>query len=347
MARDDTPPSVETHDAVLVGASAGSLFAAIKLIRGGRRPLVVEKSDLVGGGTAYSGGIVWAPDNHRMRAKGIPDSAEEALRYLDAISLGRGDARLARAYVETIPRVLLEVEEYTTLTWVTYTGLPDYFAEVPGGKPNGRFLLPFRWEPRAAAGTDAAVRPLLSLPEHERSWVWGRALVGALYEAALELGVEIRTGTRAVGLVGSGARVSGVRVVGPDGTERQVLARTGVLLNTGGFEWNPDWTARYIHGPAPHPQTPPANEGDGHAMLAALALPFALMDRTIAIPGVHVPGESNDGRELWRVFFQPLARPNSIVVNRHGRRFGNESFFVELAEAMSEREPAGATPNNP
>jgi 3-oxosteroid 1-dehydrogenase len=82
-------------------------------------------------------------------------------------------------------------------------------------------------------------------------------------------------------------------------------------------------------------------------MLAALGLPLALMDRTIAIPGVRVPGERNDGRELWRVFFQPLARPHSVVVNGQGRRFGNESFFVELAEAMSERGPGGATPNNP
>jgi succinate dehydrogenase/fumarate reductase flavoprotein subunit len=340
-------PLAETHDAVLVGAGAGSLFAAIALARAGLRPLIVEKSDVVGGGTAYSGGIVWAPDNHRMRAKGMPDSAEDALRYLDAVSLGRGVARLARAYVETVPRVVLEVEEVTTLTWVTYTGLPDYWAELPGGRAAGRFLLPLRWEPRDPAGDVAAVRSLLSLPKHERSWVWGRALVGALYEAALDLGVVVRTGTRAVGLIGSGAGVTGVRVVGPDGVERQLHARRGVLLNTGGFEWNADWTARHLDGPAPRPQTPPANEGDGHAMLVALGLPLVLMDRTIAIPGIRVPGASNDGEQLWRVFFQPLARPHSLVVNRDGRRFANESFFVDLAEAMGATGPGGTAPNDP
>lgn len=348
MAPDVVPASsVEAYDAVLVGASAGSLFAAITLVRAGRRPLIVEKSDVVGGGTAYSGGIVWAPDNHRMRAKGIPDSAAEALRYLGAVSLGRGNARLARAYVETIARVVLQVEELTTLRWVTYTGLPDYFAELPGGKPEGRFLLPLRWEPRFPDRTGAAIRRLLSLADHERSWVWGRALVGALYEAALDLGVVVATSTRAVELIGSADGVSGVRLVGPDGVERQVRARKGVLLNTGGFEWNPGWTARFIDGPTPHPQTPPANEGDGHAMLAALGLPLVLMDRTIAIPGIRVPRETNDGRELWRVFFQPLARAHSLVVNRDGRRFGNESFFVDLAEAMGASGPVGATPNNP
>ena len=347
MAADAPAPADESVDAVLVGAGPGSLVAAVALARAGRRPLVVEKSGLVGGGTAYSGGIVWAPDNHRMRAKGIPDSTEAALRYLDAVSLGRGDPRLARAYVATVPRVLLEIEDRTTLTWVTYTGLPDYFAEAPGGTLNGRFLLPLAWEPRDGTRVDPAVRPLLSLPGQERSWMWGRALVGALYEAALELGVVVRTGTRAVGLLGSADGVSGIRAVGPDGVERPIRARTGVLLDTGGFEWNAEWTARYVAGPAPHPQTPPVNEGDGHAMLAAMGLPLVLMDRTIAIPGIHVAGGSNDGRELWRVFFQPLARPHSLVVNGSGRRFGNESFFVDLAEAMGAGGAGGTAPNTP
>ncbi len=34
-------------------------------------------------------------------------------------------------------------------------------------------------------------------------------------------------------------------------------------------------------------------------------------------------------------------------MNRDGRRFGNEAFFVELAEAMRRSEPGGTAPNNP
>jgi 3-oxosteroid 1-dehydrogenase len=50
---------------------------------------------------------------------------------------------------------------------------------------------------------------------------------------------------------------------------------------------------------------------------------------------------------LWRVFFQPLARPHSLVVNRDGRRFANESFFIDLAEGMQAVESDGTALNTP
>jgi 3-oxosteroid 1-dehydrogenase len=82
-------------------------------------------------------------------------------------------------------------------------------------------------------------------------------------------------------------------------------------------------------------------------MLADLGVPLTLMDRTIAIPGVRVPDSTNDGRPLWRAFFQPLARPHSLVVNASGRRFANESFFVDLADAMQHPASAESAPNSP
>jgi hypothetical protein len=82
-------------------------------------------------------------------------------------------------------------------------------------------------------------------------------------------------------------------------------------------------------------------------MLDDLGIPMTLMDRTIAIPGVRVPDSTNDGEPLWRVFFQPLARPHSLVVNTSGRRFADESFFVNLAEAMQRSSSAHSAPNSP
>jgi succinate dehydrogenase/fumarate reductase flavoprotein subunit len=336
-----------TFDVALVGATAGSLFAAIKLADAGLRPLVLEKSTWIGGGTAYSGGILWAPDNHRMRAKGLADSADEALEYIAGISEGRADLADARAYVQHVGRVLLDVEACTTLKWVTYTGLPDYWAERAGGKPQGRFLLPLEWVPTTLGAHAARVRRLLSLPGQENAWVWGRAVIGALYEAALCRNISVLTERRAVGLVSENGQVCGVRMRSAGQSERDVQTPRGVLLNTGGFEWNSEWTTRYIGGPRPKPLTPPANEGDGHAMLADLGVPLTLMDRTIAIPGIRVPDSANDGQPLWRVFFQPLARPHSLVVNTSGRRFGDESFFVSLADAMQKSSSAESAPNTP
>jgi succinate dehydrogenase/fumarate reductase flavoprotein subunit len=344
---------MSVHDAVLIGASAGSLIAAIALAESGLHPVIVEKSDRVGGGTAYSGGIVWAPRNHRMRAKGKSDSVADAMMYLSAIGGRRWSPVVAGRYVNEVPRVLEYVEQTTELTWVTYVGLPDYFAETPGGKMGGRCVMPLparkSAELRAALARHpetALVREVLHAPGQEAEWIWGRAVIGALWARALDLGIEYRMSTPAERLVFDGDRVTGVEVRTADGLEI-LEARLGVLLNTGGFEWNPSLTADLLDPPLPFPHTPPANEGDGHRMAAELGAAMELMDKTIGISSVQVPGGTNDGSDLYQIFFQPLSLPHAIVVNRAGRRFANETFFDDLVEGWRGRDAFGEFENLP
>jgi 3-oxosteroid 1-dehydrogenase len=325
------------YDAVLVGASAGSLVAALKLSAAGLRVLIVEKSELVGGGTAYSGGIVWAPDNHRMRAKGIDDSLEAGAAYLEAIDPEDHDPEAAAVYLGVLPGLLTDLEEWTGITWVSYTGLPDYWSELPGGVENGRFLLPLTWVPPTDADTTLLkrVRAAAHAVGMESEWIWGRALLGALALAVGSAdGVDLEFGVPVTDLVldATGGPV-GVDLATPDGP-RRVVPRLGVLLNTGGAEWNRELVERFRSGPFPLPQTPEDNTGDGHAMALRAGLPLVRMGQTIAIPGVLVD-DPPAGAPRCRIFFQPLAKPHSVVVDDQGRRFANETFFVDLAEAMS------------
>ncbi|MBS1678848.1 MAG: FAD-dependent oxidoreductase [Actinobacteria bacterium] len=348
---------IKTHeyDALLVGAGIGSLAAAIRLSEAGLRPLIVEKSATVGGATAYSGGVVWAPGNHRMREKGIDDSASEAMAYLESVARGRWDRALAAAYVDEIAWILEWVEDVTPLRWMVYPDLPDYFAERLGGKLAGRCVLP---QPRlvAAALEDAvAARPQMRLvrdsvhfPDEREGWAAGRALVGSLWLRVLELGVDHRLETRAVQLVREGDAVKGVEVDGPDG--RTVLrARLGVLLNTGGFEWNRKMTMRCVPGGhLVHPQTPPTGEGDGHVMAAKAGAALALMDQTISTPAVRIPDADNEGLPLYRLLFQELTYPHSLIVNSAGERFANETFFQDIVRGWDEYDDATAgNPNLP
>ena len=73
----------------------------------------------------------------------------------------------------------------------------------------------------------------------------GPGLIQALYDGADRLGVEVRYGTKATGLLldGLGA-VRGVACRGPDGFF-EVAARS-VVLASGGFEANPEWRTRYL-----------------------------------------------------------------------------------------------------
>src|SRR3954452_15045996 len=129
-------------DLVMVGGGAGSLVAGLKAADAGLSVLLMEKSEKIGGGAAYSGGVVWAPMNHVMRRKELPDSVDEAMLYLSNASHGRGDVEVQRAYVETIAQFLEYVEDQTGMKFIVWPGQPDYYPALPGAKLEGRTVLP-------------------------------------------------------------------------------------------------------------------------------------------------------------------------------------------------------------
>lgn len=67
------------YDAIVVGAGAGGLTAACVAAAEGLKTLLVEKSPLVGGTTAVSGGMVWIPANPKMAAAGVEDSVDNEI----------------------------------------------------------------------------------------------------------------------------------------------------------------------------------------------------------------------------------------------------------------------------
>jgi 3-oxosteroid 1-dehydrogenase len=68
---------------VIVGSGAGGLVAAIAAKLAGLRPLLLEKTPLIGGSSVMSGGLLWLPNNPLMKREGVIDSREEALRYME------------------------------------------------------------------------------------------------------------------------------------------------------------------------------------------------------------------------------------------------------------------------
>ena len=65
-----------TTDLVVVGSGAAGLTGALVAAIGGARVTVLEKTDLVGGTTAISGGGAWVPCNPVMAEVGLEDSRE-------------------------------------------------------------------------------------------------------------------------------------------------------------------------------------------------------------------------------------------------------------------------------
>ena len=353
------------YDVVVLGTGAAGLAAALAAHEFGASVGLFEKGDVVGGTTALSGGIVWIPNNPHAAAAGLADSREEALAYLDSLSLGMIDPELAETLVDTGPDVVRWLEATTPLRFEVVRGYPDYHPEHPGGKPaGGRSLDPGlfnyvdlgEWADRVARTPNVPRLRLLEIPlgggsgtidpavqvERDRLDARGRghALVGALLAACLERGIEPVTGARANELVRDGGRVTGVRF--DSGAPLPASsARRGVVLATGGFEWDAELVRTFLRGPMTSPTTIPTNTGDGLRMALGAGAALGVMGEAWWVPTAEIPGEELYGQQRARLILRERTLPGSIMVNRQGRRFANEAAnYNAFGGALHQLDPA-------
>ncbi len=199
---------------------------------------------------------------------GISDSPEQGLEYLSSLSHGLIDPALAETLVHTGPEMIEYLEAHTPVRMRLVQRYPGYHPEHPGGLPGGgRSLAPelfsFReleeWGDRVApevafrrlrlceqshgGGTGVIDEDVMREREAADIRSCGFGLIGALLRGCLDRSVDAETGVRGRELVVRDGRVTGVEVE-IDGERRTIHARSGVVLATGGFEWDPERDGR-------------------------------------------------------------------------------------------------------
>ena len=351
-------------DVVVIGSGGAGLTAAILAHDNGARVVVLERSDLIGGTTAVSGGGAWIPLNHKMQDLETSDSREEALTYCKRLTAGRAPDELVETFVDTGHRMIRYLEVNTPLRFRAST-IPDYQSEMAGAKPGGRSLDPEMFHVAELGEWAEKLRPSplmfvpLTMDEALKSIGSpgslqmteivgrmkaglvgsGRALVGRLLKGCLDRGISILTGTRARQLVAEDGRVLGVRA-DREGGETRVGARGGVVLACGGFEWNQALWARFQPAAITHHCSPPDNEGDALIMAAELGADLGNMSEAWLYPGAIVPGEEHDGLPVSRWVMGERTLPHAILVNRRGERFVNEgSNYNDMSRALLVTDP--------
>lgn len=328
------------YDVVVVGSGAGAMAGAFAAAARGLKTAVVEKTDLLGGASAYAGASCWLPGTQVQERAGVADSVDDARRYLRAVlgeeQSGRREAFLAAA------GELVEFLESDPAIEFYWTAFPDYFPG-PGRQDTGRSMMPVDL-PREEIGALAAlVRPRVESdrygrPHPDGPLTAGQALIGRLLLAMERTGnVTIHTGTAMTGLITEDGKVKGIEAETPSGT-LTLGASSGVLLGAGGFEANPALRQESGTPGAAHWSMAPRGANTGTAIQAAVRAGAAvdLMDEAWWCPGALQPS----GGAAFTLGFR-----GGIMVDTDGKRFANESLPYDRMGRIMAQEPESRIPS--
>lgn len=319
------------YDVVVVGSGGGAMTGAFLAQKAGLATVVVEKTALLGGTSAYSGGACWLPGSAVQQRAGIPDSTASAREYLGAI-LVEPDATLVEAFLAHAPELVaeLEADDAIDFEWLPF---PEYY-DAPGRVPMGRSIQPTNVK---RGDLPERVGELVRPPvERDRAGEGGRntlsggqALIARLLDGFLREGGTVLTELPVTGLVLDGGRVTGVAGMTPEGP-KEIRARRGVLVAAGGFEGNADLRAQHgVPGDVAWTMAP-AGTNTGEPIVAGAAIGAATDYRGV---GWFCPGlEQPDGGGSFTLGFR-----SGLMVDQHGRRYGNESRpYDQFGRVMAE-----------
>ena len=367
------PRDEADFDIVVIGSGAAGLTAALTASAAGAQVLILEKSECIGGTSAMSAAGTWIPCNRLAREAGLSDSRAEALTYIRAASpegWAEKEEPLWRSFIDNAAEMIDFVEANTPLRY-QLLGEPDPQAEEPGGKVAGRMISPHPLSRLLLGGLKRRLRcstlphlftyhelvtedlyhaPFTSfvrcaprlisrLVKGERGQ--GSALIIGLLRGCLDHGCLLSLESRVIELIldqQSGVRGVKVRI---GARSYGVHARRGVILATGGFEWDSELLNQHFPGGVERLGSPRSNEGDGQKLARTAGAKLEHMDQANIYPLLPIFYE---GRlHGMPVTFQ--AEPHAIVVNAKSERFVSE-YDYNIGQALDRRNPNTREPIN-
>lgn len=349
-------------DVLVLGSGAAGMTAALAAHEAGATVRLLERADHVGGTSAISGGVIWVANNPRMQAAGMADSREEALAYFRALDHGDLVDDTLEAFVDKGPEALAFLEGIDALKVALLDGYPDYYLDRPGAKPDGGRALDHDlfaltelgdWAARILAIAEPKPMMLRETPLGGGSGIvapeelarrmaaqergFGQAMVGRMLKACLARGIEPELGVEVVGLIREDERITGVRL--GDGTT--IAARLGVVVATGGFEWDGELRQAFLRGPVTAPASPPTAAGTGLKLAMAAGAKLGNMTQAWWAPTLASPERKwANGEQRAEPVLIERTVPHSLLVNRAGQRFCNEAAnYSALAGAFHAFDP--------
>ena len=228
----------EEVDVIVVGGGGAGLAAAIEAATLGRRVVLLEKNEKLGGSTAWSVGSITATLTPHQLEAGILDCPADHCADIPGFAgrwSGRDNERLRKLLTDNVPE---------TFRWLLSMGVVFFgpMPEPPHRRPRMHTVLPN-----------------------------SKAYIYQLGKRARALGVDVRVESRVTKLLTDQGAVRGVTYQRPGGGEQSLMARGGVVLTSGDYSASPEFKAKYISPAAAQVEAVnPMSTGDGHLMAMEL-----------------------------------------------------------------------------
>lgn len=371
------PPA--KRDVIVVGSGIGGMAAAIRAHELGLNVSLVEKAAHLGGATAWSGGQVWVGANHVAEAAGFTDSIDDTLEYVEYIAGAHPELfspGLAREWIEGAVEAARWFEENDVIRWRLIRDYEDYyFPDAPGSRPGGRYLTgePFRgdtlgenrklildapgWpigityeEMFAWGGVAARDRwddDVLAQRRRDDIATFGQGIASWFAKGVFDRGIAVHTSESVDSLLTDGEQVVGIRSRAPWG-DRELYGT--VILATGAHDWSDDLADAYLGVPAADRGSlaPLSVAGDGIELGASVGAHTSAVPGTAApiTPGYLLPEPQFEGDSGFRGCYEHCM-PHTILVNRAGERFCDDSFHPAVIAAALASDDSGSRPNLP
>ena len=338
------------YDVIILGAGASGMTAALAVHENGSSVGLFEKQDVIGGTAGISGGIIWAPNNSHMKEEGIEDDRQKAIDYFMSLSNNDIDQNLLESFVDNCASAIDFIEEKTEAKFYILEGYPDYYLDRPGAIEGGGRALDNKlfdfvelgdWSKKVrnngmpipmtlgetplGGGTGFVDEAVMSERIAKDSRGMGQALVGALLKGCLDKGIKPHLEINTKRLLKEGDRITGIEIDN-DGDLIKIYARRGVIIATGGFEWNTELVNNFLRGPLNAPASPPGNDGDGLKLTQEVGASLGNMTSAWWSPVISVPNDQwSDGKQKSAPVLIERTLPHTLMVNKFGKRFCNEA----------------------
>ncbi|MCV7229511.1 3-ketosteroid-delta-1-dehydrogenase [Mycolicibacterium komossense] len=371
------PVGDTTVDLLVVGSGSG-MAAALAAHESGLSVLIVEKSSVIGGSTARSGGAVWLPASPVLAEAGAGDTAERAGTYLKSVVGESTSASRGAAFLANLTPAVEMLRRTTPIRLFWAKDYSDYHPEAPGGSAAGRtcecrpldtsILGEYRSRlregvmkvsvPMPTTGADyrwlnlMARVPRKGLPLVAKRLAQGvgglllgrhyvaggQALAAGLFSGVLKAGIPVWTDTTLTQLITEAGKVTGA-VVEQDGKDYTITARRGVVLAAGGFDHSMDMRWKFqSEALQPHASLG-AETNTGDAIRIGQEVGAAI---DLMEQSWWFPAVSPLPGGSPAVMLAERSLPGSLIVDQDGERFTNESAdYMSFGQSVLARERAG------